>query len=550
MAYFDRIVPIPEGKIAKSKGYVYLTLESVYFPEKKYNSHKRVLIGKVVNDTEMNPNDKYYIHFPDEQPDEDFEDVPTMADAVEVGAVAITHHLYEDLGLRDVLYEVFPESATRIEDLATYFCLSGSSVIQHYPKWRFKHPGNDDTNVSDSTISRFFNTEISPVKIEEFLKLWNKDRDRNQKIYFNFDSTNMGCEAEGVELAEFGYAKDDSTIPQVNVSIATSSVNGLPLLYDVYPGSIIDVSEFHDFLAKVERFGYSNVGLILDRGYLSKKNMSEIREANYDFLIMLKDNNKAVREAISKYGPILNEGYKYLIKHHDGVLFGMTVKNKLFVSDTEEVYFHIFYDCDREARAKKDLALLLELFEYELKKSIQDADMDENRAKKYARYFDLEMKDGVVIGYDMNLENIRNELMMRSCFVIASTEEMSAEQAIEAYRDRDEIEKLFSSIKRGMDGAKFRVHSDQSLIAKVFIFFIAAILRSQIYFALKQLKIQEKNKKDFTVPAALAEMSNIQAILRSDGQYERRRVLTKTQKKILSAFNMTEKDIDLLIREI
>lgn len=170
MIYSDQIVPIPEGKIVKSKGYVYLTLESVYYPEKKYNSHKRVLIGRLVSDTEMNPNDKYYIHFPDKQEEEDYEDVPEMADAVEVGGVAITNHLYDDLGLSDTLYEAFPESAPMIEDLAAYFCLSGSSVIQHYPNWRFKHPGNYDTNVSDSTVSRFLRTDISPRSIEKF---WN-----------------------------------------------------------------------------------------------------------------------------------------------------------------------------------------------------------------------------------------------------------------------------------------------------------------------------------------------------------------------------------------
>lgn len=549
MAYFDQIVPIPEGKIVRCKSYVYLTLESVYFPEKKYNTHKRVCIGKAVNDLEMRPNEKYFIHFPDEvQKDE--EDEPEMSDSVVVGSIALTDHLYESLGLRNVLRHVFPESYTLIEDIASYFCLSGSSVMQHYPAWRFNHLGHWDTNVSDSTISRMLNTDIKQRNIENFFELWNKGRDHDQKIYFNFDSTNMGCESTGVEIAEYGYAKDDPTLPQINLAMATSNYDGLPLIYDLYAGSIIDVSELHDFLTMAKRIGYSNVGLILDRGYLSKANLNEIRQSNFDFLIMLKNNNKAVREAILEYGPQLMNGLQYGINRHDELLYGMTIKKKLFSSDEAEILIHLYYDHYRNVNTKFELTKLLKKYEDELKRSIECADMDEDRAKKYARYFDLEMKNGVVIGYKWNQENIDQALLMSSCFAIASTEEMTVEQAIDAYRSRDEIEKLFESIKRGMDGKKFRVHSDEALTSKVFIFFIAAILRSQIYFGLKELKQKENDRKNFTVPAIIKELEKIIALRQKNGKYERCRVLTKQQKKILSAFNISEKDIDLLIKNM
>lgn len=101
-----------------------------------------------------------------------------------------------------------------------------------------------------------------------------------------------------------------------------------------------------------------------------------------------------------------------------------------------------------------------------------------------------------------------------------------------------------------MDGKKFRVHSDEALTSKVFIFFIAAILRSQIYFGLKELKQKENDRKNFTVPAIIKELEKIIALRQKNEKYERRRVLTKQQKKILSAFDISEKDIDLLIKSM
>ena len=66
---------------------------------------------------------------------------------------------------------------------------------------------------------------------------------------------------------------------------------------------------------------------------------------------------------------------------------------------------------------------------------------------------------------------------------------MTCNQAIDIYRDRDSIEKLFMILKSQMDLEKFKVQSDASLRAKFHIAFIASIVRNEIYKASKQLKV-------------------------------------------------------------
>ena len=53
---------------------------------------------------------------------------------------------------------------------------------------------------------------------------------------------------------------------------------------------------------------------------------------------------------------------------------------------------------------------------------------------------------------------------------------MTCNQAIDIYRDRDSIEKLFMILKSQMDLEKFKVQSDASLRAKFHIAFIASIV--------------------------------------------------------------------------
>lgn len=53
----------------------------------------------------------------------------------------------------------------------------------------------------------------------------------------------------------------------------------------------------------------------------------------------------------------------------------------------------------------------------------------------------------------------------------------------------------------------FRVHSDEHLESKVFILFIALIIRNEIYKSLKPLYL--KKRKEYTVPKVLREYERL-----------------------------------------
>ena len=116
---------------------------------------------------------------------------------------------------------------------------------------------------------------------------------------------------------------------------------------------------------------------------------------------------------------------------------------------------------------------------------------------------------------------------------------MTAKEALELYKSRDASEKLFRGDKTYLGNKSLRVHSDESVHAKIFVEFVALIIRNKIYTSLKDEVINNEHKENFmTVPAAIKELEKIEMIRQLDGKYRLDHAVTATQKAILKAFAM------------
>ena len=82
--------------------------------------------------------------------------------------------------------------------------------------------------------------------------------------------------------------------------------------------------------------------------------------------------------------------------------------------------------------------------------------------------------------------------MLCGYFCIITSEKMTASQALVQYKGRDISEKLFRSDKTFIGSRSERVQSSQSMSSKIFIEFIALIVRNRIYNLLKDLQEQKR----------------------------------------------------------
>lgn len=80
--------------------------------------------------------------------------------------------------------------------------------------------------------------------------------------------------------------------------------------------------------------------------------------------------------------------------------------------------------------------------------------------------------------------------------------------------------------------------------SKIFIEFVALIVRNRIYNLLKETMLKLDNSPNYlTVPAAIRELEKIEMVRRNNGSYVLDHAVTKKQKVILSAFGLDADDI-------
>ena len=540
----DVLVKRPEGtKIYRQRNceYVYHVTGSEYKKDKRYVVEKRVCIGKMVDDENMNPNDSFYQYY--EIVGGNDEEAPAFSDALQVGASTLIFKVMEELKISELLESIHGETdANLIKDLVSYMIIRQTSTMQHYSDFVWGHLVNSEKKWDDTKISDFFKNAVDYAQTELFVSKWNEIQPEHSEIYISYDSTNMNTKADGVDMAEYGHAKEDRDIPQVNISYAVNHKDATPLFYEMYPGSIIDNTQCTHMVDRAKEYGYKNVGLILDRGYFSIKNIRYFDAKGYDFLMMIKNNSILVRDMLKEAKlPLLTKA-KYYLPEHD--VYGLT-KQGTIGDDITVRYFHIYYDNVRASQEKNEYLKQLVKKEEHLQKKVNEKIRRKEDMVAYKKLFKLKYdNNGYLESYSRNENEIQKEIDKLGFFVIVTSKEMSASEALDIYRKRDSVEKIFRMLKTGLEYDTFRVHSQDSLESKTYVMFIASIVRNYIFQGLKKVSEKEKDRKNYTVPAAISELEKITIVKNSKDVYIRRYGLTKKQKNIVKQFGITESYIN------
>ena len=345
--------------------------------------------------------------------------MPTAGCCLRIGSWIVIRHVLDEYHLSEMLYKPLGKSTGLFLDLVSFSIIDQDNAGQYYPDFAFCHPlFTDQMKIySDVTVSRLLST-VSREQIITFLDDWNAGRDKKQRIYVSYDSTNKNCQAGDIDLVEFGKAKDDKGIPVFNVSIAFDKTNRVPLFYEEYPGSITDVSQFRCMVDKVIEYGYKKIGFILDRGYFSKENIQYMDENQYSFIIMAKGCKSLVASMVDSIRNTFETDRKCLIRTYK--VYGTTITSRLYEDDTDNRYFHIFYNPSRQAAEREKLEQKIERYHEFLDQHIGS---DTQFGKTYQDYFNLYYKGMLWSSFFVTLvakKIVLINLCCRPCFIWGS----------------------------------------------------------------------------------------------------------------------------------
>ena len=555
--YLDFLVKIPfvRGKITrrKKKDVVYIEYEydRIYDPVRQYTFPKRVTIGKLSEtDPElMQPNQNFLKYFPDAELPET-KNRTSRSSCLRVGAYFVLRKIIEEYNLAELLGGYFEQRDLGLFlDLAVYSIIAENNAAQYYPDYTYNHPlfTNGMKQYSDSTVSDFLNSVTDDQSIG-VLNSWNETRNHREKIYISYDSTNKNCQAGDIEMVEFGHPKVDVGQPVFNYAVAYDTHNQEPLFYEKYPGSLNDISQLQFMLDKAFGYGYKKIGFILDRGYFSCENIQYMDKCGYSFVIMVKGMASLVNELVLQHkgtfeSKRVNNIYEY------GV-YGKTVKHRLYAGDKKERYFHLYHSISKESAERAGIENRLNQMTLYLKKY-------QNKVKEFGpgfeKYFNLhyDEKTQAFVLPEERCSVVERELDLAGYFCIITSEKMSAKEAIELYKSRDTSEKLFRGDKSYLGNKSIRVYSEESARAKIFVEFVAMILRCKMYIKLKEeMKNLEKKPNYMTVPVALKELEKIEMVRQLDNVYRLDHAVTANQKTILNAFGLDANHIKYYASEL
>lgn len=550
--YLNFEVELPDQKTGISKKkikgttYIYYEYGRKYLADRKYNVPQCTSIGKLSdNDPSMMiPNLNYLKFFPDaELPMELPESV--RSGCLRIGSYLAIKKVIRHYGLDEKLEGIIGKDHGLFLDLAAYAIVTENNAGQYYPEYAFRHPlfTNGMKAYSDAKVSRFLR-EIDRDDSIRFQNEWNASRDHREKIYISYDSTNKHCHAGEIELAEFGHEKEKEKKPIFNFSVAYDRNNKVPLFYEEYPGSINDISQLQYLLEKACAYGYKSAGFILDRGYFSEGNIRFMDRNHYDFLIMVKGCKALVNKLVLEKRGTFEDEWECSIPYYG--VSGTTVKARLYDADEQERWFHIYYSDFRKAKERSKLEQKIQHHKELLEKLIgTETTVDSTLAEYFDPiYYHAGKPDQKLQMIREKKDVISRDIKLCGYFAIITSSEMSATDALELYKSRDCSEKLFRGDKSYLGERTMRVYQTEPLHAKIFIEFVALIIRNKIYTCLKdRMKVIGKKENYMTVPAAIRELNKIELIRQADGIYRLDHAVTATQKDILQAFDLTAADV-------
>jgi transposase len=348
-----------------------------------------------------------------------------------------------------------------------------------------------------------------------------------------YDITSLSSYSQNIGLLEYGYNRDGLNLPQINLSLIIDKDLGIPVMYDLYPGSIVDVSTLKNTIKKISSQGIRNYALIMDRGFFSTSNIEEMVSGDLSFIIPPASNLKSVKEAISAIHSSIDDP-QYLKLYQKEPLFVMPVNIKV---GEIQLKGHAYYDQKREHQERntfyKRLYDLVErLKNVNLKPWMNPGEVFREIAKRDAKFIEWKAVNGR-FEVSIRKNDVSQAINKMGKFILLYRGDFSWEECLSLYRGKDVVEKGFDILKNDLELMPMNLRTDSSLRGYLFIAFIALILRMKLMRMMNQAQLSKR----YSVEGLITELEKIKVMILPDGQKITTEI-SKKQREILDVLGM------------
>lgn len=400
--------------------------------------------------------------------------------------------------------------------LAYAHCLDPKSVnkMEDWFQRTDLHNILDIEEVSEKRLYQAMDS-ITDDTIEEIqLQIFNSVKehyDLNPEGYF-FDVTNVYFYGTECSLAKKGHSKEGKYNPQVQIGLAVSENEGIPLFHKVFEGNIFDARILKDMMNCFHQFNFRRTFLVWDKGVSSDQNIIDATEAGFEVICGLavkQDIKKKVDQVI--YSRKLVQ-LKNRVRLQNAVMY--CVKQKYCYGHTQGYIVVCFNEETERRNREKRIDQLHNIQERRkvgkpipthMKKFFKYKEIDERALLEAQRY------DGYT--------------------VLFSTKNLSVEKIVKPYFEKDKVEKAFRSLKSVLGLRPVRHWLAERVKSHIFICYLAYLLVSLLEYKLRKTGLH-------AIPS-LEKVSTAYKVYLKDpktkNEFEKIVTLTKEQEKIMKA---------------
>lgn len=435
-------------------------------------------------------------------------------EVLDFGDVAAQHKIFEKLGICEIINISTTKGGGKIDvgRLAEIMAINRNCN----PCSRRKLPSWFETTVlpillnikpsevNDKLFLRAFHylQEETTILIQKeiYEKISQVYHIKTEKVYY--DITSSYFEGNNCILAKFGYNRDGiKGKVQIVVGLVVNQ-DGILITHSVHPGNTADVKTVDAMNKRLRNtFGLDKSILVVDRGMISAKNIKQLDQDIQPYIFALKlqkkekqiidmfrQNLKPIDENTSLTEVILEENgrmKKYVIGYSKDIEEQSTVGFESRLKRAEDKSQKIKADIDSGKhnltdRRRKNLSCML-------------------KTEKVSKYLKLEFNDS---GFTFKRidETIEKAKKYEGLFILSTTEiDLSGEDILKIYRDKDIIEKAFRTIKSEIEMRPFFLNSEESVRGYIFICALAYQIRSILKFLLKKSNSEMSIEEAFEV---------------------------------------------------
>ncbi len=363
----------------------------------------------------------------------------------------------------------------RLFDSIGFSKVVDDELLKHLVITRLINPGSKLKVIE--YLKRYRNIDIDIMKIYRFMdKFHLKYKEEIEQIAFEYtkkvlgkitvlfyDVTTLYFESEDEDdLRKIGFSKDGKfQSPQIMLGLLVGE-KGYPIGYDIYEGNSYEGNTFIPILQKFEnKFKLQKPIVIADSGLLSKNNIEQLKQNNYQYILgaRIKNETHVTKDKILSLKLNIHNSISSIKKGDDTLILSYTDKRA-----RKDKY-------NREKGLKR------------LEKRVKSGKLskDQINSRGYNKYLHLKNEIEVVIDYD---KFHQDELWDGLKGYITNTS-LCANEVIENYSNLWHIEKAFRISKTDLKIRPIYHRLETRIKAHILISFVSYAIYKEFERKLK-----------------------------------------------------------------